>query len=272
MKKSTHPVLCAALIVLLVSAWLTTPCCQQNVASAPQIRVLSYNILHGATVNNDFDIDRIARVIREASPDIVALQEVDFKTERAKGMDLVTELGYRTGMAPLFGRAMPYDGGEYGEGILSRYSFISSKAHPLPHSPRNEPRTALEVVIGLPSGDEIVFIGTHLDHTRDQTDRIAQARRINELFARNEAPTILAGDLNAVPDSEPMNILFRFWSDAASSDPQYTFPSDEPRRRIDYVLFLPSDRWRVVETRVIDERIASDHCPLLVVMELLPVK
>ena len=104
---------------------------QTEVDSSRVFRILTYNILHGATMNNDFDLDRIAGVIASTNPDIVALQEVDFNTKRARKMDLVTELALRTKLAPLFGRAMPYDGGEYGEGILSRYSFLSTKTHPL---------------------------------------------------------------------------------------------------------------------------------------------
>lgn len=245
---------------------------QQSTDSKQVVRILSYNIFHGETLNHDFDLERIAGVIRSVSPDIVALQEVDFKTRRAKNMDLVTRLGYLTGMLPLFGRAMEYDGGEYGEGILSRFSFKETRNNPLPHSPRNEPRDALEILVELPSGDEIVFIGTHLDHTRDQTDRIVQAKRLNRLFKRNKKPTILAGDLNATPESEPMRIFFRFWTDASARDPQPTFPSFSPRRRIDYVLFRPASRWRVLESRVIEEKVASDHCALLVILELLPEK
>ncbi len=245
---------------------------QTSVDSTRLIRVLSYNILHGATLNNDFNLDRIAQVISSVSPDIVALQEVDFRTKRARGMDLATELGLRTGMAPLFGKAMSYDGGEYGEGILSRHTFLKTQCHQLPFSEGNEPRSALEVRIQLPAGDGLAFIGTHLDHTRNQTDRIAQAQWINYLFEENKIPTILAGDLNAVPGSEPIRILSGIWIDACADDPQPTFPSSNPRRRIDYVMFLPEERWRVVETRVIDEKIASDHCPLLVVLELLPIK
>ncbi len=260
---------CLVIIFILSASLLNA---QQSADSKRIIRILSYNIFHGETLKHDFDLERIAGVIRSVTPDIVALQEVDFKTNRAKSMDLVTRLGYLTNMLPLFGRAMEYDGGEYGEGILSRFSFEETRNNPLPHSPRNEPRAALEVVVKLPSGDEIVFIGTHLDHTRDQTDRIAQAKRLNRLFKRNKKPTILAGDLNATPESEPMRILLRFWTDASSGNPLPTFPSSSPKRRIDYVLFRPAKRWRVIETRVIEEKVASDHCPLLVVLELLPAK
>jgi endonuclease/exonuclease/phosphatase family metal-dependent hydrolase len=266
-KSSFRNRICVTLFTLTL---ITAAHAQSPVDSTRLIRVLSYNILHGATLNNDFDLDRIAKVIRSVSPDIVALQEVDFKTNRAGGMDLVTELGLRTGMASLFGRAMDYDGGEYGEGILSRFSFLKTQCHQLPFTEGKEPRSALEVRILLQSGDLISFIGTHLDHTRDQTDRIAQAQTINFYFSDNSVPTILAGDLNAVPGSDPIQILSEIWTDACADNPQPTFPSSHPERRIDYVMFLPGNRWRVIETRVIDEKIASDHCPLLVILELLP--
>jgi endonuclease/exonuclease/phosphatase family metal-dependent hydrolase len=112
---------------------------QSTPDSSRIVRVLTFNILHGATTEGDFDLDAIAKVIQEARPDLVALQEVDFLTNRARKYDLVTELGWRTRLAPLFGRAMPYDGGEYGEGVLSRYSFVETRNWALPHGPDKEP-------------------------------------------------------------------------------------------------------------------------------------
>ncbi len=47
------------------------------------VKVLSFNILHGATTKGDFNLDAIAKVIIDANPDFVALQEVDYKTNRA---------------------------------------------------------------------------------------------------------------------------------------------------------------------------------------------
>lgn len=234
-----------------------------------RVRILTFNILHGETLKGDFDLDYIARVIIKADPDLVALQEVDLRTNRALKMDLVSELGLRTGLNPLFGRAMFYDGGEYGEGILSRYSFLSTRNHPLPAREGKEPRAALEVQVLLPGGDTLTFIGTHLDHTRDETDRLAQAEELNRLYAACEKPMILSGDLNARPDSETMKAFFSLWT---PSDKHYspTIPSDGPRSKIDYVLFKPAHRWKVIETTVICDTIASDHCAQLSVLELRP--
>lgn len=234
-----------------------------------RIRILTFNILHGETLRGDFNLDCIARVIKEADPDLVALQEVDLRTSRALEMDLVSELGLRTGLNPLFGRAMFFDGGEYGEGILSRYSFLSTRNHPLPAREGKEPRAALEVQVLLPGGDTLTFIGTHLDHTRDETDRLAQAKELNRLFANSDNPMVLSGDLNARPESETMKNLLSVWS-PSDLDFSPTIPSDGPRSKIDYVLYKPAHRWEVIDSRVICDSIASDHCAQLSVLELRP--
>jgi endonuclease/exonuclease/phosphatase family metal-dependent hydrolase len=60
--------------------------------------------------------------------------------------------------------------------------------------------------------------------------------------------------------------------DSYSEDLKPTWPSSNPNEKIDYVMFLPPGRFHVIETRVINEKLASDHCPLLVILELLPEK
>ncbi len=268
--KKQHPFRILAMLAVL--AFFSTELkAQSPVDSTRVLRILSYNILHGETIKGDFDLDRIARVIKSANPDLVALQEVDFFTNRARQMDLATELGQRTGLAPLFGSAMPYDGGAYGEGVLSRLSFLKTQNHVLSAGPGKEPRAALEIFIVLQSGDSIRFIGTHLDHTPDEIDRINQAKEINGLFAGDDIPSILAGDLNAEPASQTMAILFAEW-EGSSPDLAPTFPSDKPEVKIDYVLYRPVVRWRLIETRVITDKVASDHCALLSVLELLPAR
>jgi endonuclease/exonuclease/phosphatase family metal-dependent hydrolase len=259
--------------ILLLIAGTGAGFAQTTMDSSRIVRVLTFNILHGATLRGDFNLDVIAAVIKEADPDFVALQEVDYLTERDRKLDLATELGLRTRLVSLFGRAMPFDGGEYGVGVLSRYTLLASRNTGLPFTPGNEPRTALEITTVLPSGDTIVFIGTHLDQARDDRDRVAQVRKINELVSGNRHPAILAGDLNAQPESAPINILGELWGNTDTKDRMLpTFPSDHPVKKIDYVMFYPKNKWKVLETRVIQDTIASDHCAYLAVLELVEGK
>ena len=258
------------LLIVLVVVVCAGGCAGGKLGSPVRLTVLTYNIYHGQDANGGSNLDAVAGIINSLEPDLVALQEVDNKTARAKGLDLTAELSRRTGMHGVFGKAMDYDGGGYGEAVLSRYPVIETKNNPLPHSDKAEPRAALEVHIELPGGVKIAFVGTHLDHQRDQGNRMMQAKRIMELYENYNLPIVLAGDLNAAPGSDPINLLSRQWSYAAQDDPEPTIPSVKPARKIDYIMYKPKGRWKIVEVRVIDEKVASDHCPVFAVLELLP--
>ena len=257
------------LVLFILCSFITTNA-QNKTKKAKIVKVLSFNILHGATTKGDFNLDLLAEVIKSADPDFVAMQEVDFKTKRAKNYDLTTELGYRTKMAPIFAKAMSFDGGEYGEGILSKYTFLTTKNVALPYSKGSEPRAAIEITTQIISGDTISFVATHLDHLKNGKDRIAQVKKINTEFSSNQYPTILVGDMNAVPGSKAINILEKIWTGSYDKkNPEPTYPSTNPKKKIDYVFFYPKNRWKVLKTEVIKNTIASDHCAYLVTLELL---
>lgn len=239
--------------------------------SSRTLRVLTFNIYHGATMKGDFDLDRIAGIINDSNPDLVALQEVDHQTNRSRKYHLMNELASRTGLSPLFARSMYFDGGEYGNGILSRFSFIRTRVIPLPTADGKEPRTAVEVVVKINEKDTISFIGTHLDHT-GVAFRLKQIQRLTETFSSNSYPTILAGDLNAVPGSETIRLLENNWDSFVDIEKyESTFPDyDHPEnaRKLDYIMASPKGGWRMLETQVIKDNIASDHYALLMVLEL----
>ncbi len=229
------------------------------VTAQQRVTVLSYNIHHGEGMDERIDLPRIAGVIRSVSPDVVALQEVDRKTQRTGRIDQAEELSRLTGMAVVFGSAIDHEGGEYGNAVLSRLPILNWRNHPLPGT---EPRAMLDITTPT-----FRFYATHLDAGRDQAERVAAARQIVELVARHKTPAVLAGDLNATPGSEPLEILETAWTVAGGNLP--TFPVKEPTRQIDFVLFRPAGRWKVIEARVLDEAVASDHRPIVAILELL---
>jgi len=235
----------------------------------PTLRILTYNIHHGEGTDGRFDLSRLAGVVTSVHADLVALQEVDQGTERASGVNELTELARLTDMHPAFGKAMDYLGGEYGVAVLSRWPLLRTHNESLPSLPDREPRTALTVEVDPGAGAPLLeFTCTHLDQTRDPENRLAQARYLNTRLVREDGQaTILAGDLNARPSTEVMDLFDQRWTNPPADDPSPISPSGRPRLRVDYVLIRPAATWRVIESRIIDEPVASDHRPLLVVLQ-----
>ncbi len=247
-------------MLLIAWAFLTMAASCHTTGVKPQsvrtLRVLTYNIHHGEGTDERFDYDRLVGVIKKLRPDIVALQEVDWGTERASGADQAKILAELCRMHYAFGQAMPHQGGQYGEAILSRFPIEKTVVHPLPYQIDLEPRAAIEVVIRPAGIGPISFVGTHLCHKSNEL-RIQQTRRLTQLFPSKEGiPVVLAGDFNARPGSEPMNVLLSTgWIDVVS-----------PRSVIDYVLVRACDPWKVKEVIIADEPVASDHNPVLAVL------
>lgn len=263
------PNLRSAWVVLLFAAgWSALA---EELPRQPALRVLTYNIHHGEGTDGKLDLERLASVIADAKPDLVALQEVDRCTQRSGGVDQPARLGELTKLHVVFGKAMDYQGGAYGLAILSRWPVAESQTHSLPADAGVEPRAVLEARVPMGErGAEVRFLVTHLDSKRDPAQRRNQAERIRELFpvAKTNEPMLLAGDLNARPGSALLESLLADWTDGAAGENLLTSPAGVPRSKIDYILFRPAARWRVVENRVIEEKVASDHRPLLTVFEI----
>ncbi|MHC4824908.1 MAG: endonuclease/exonuclease/phosphatase family protein [Planctomycetota bacterium] len=226
----------------------------------------TYNIHHGEGTDGVFDLERIADVILASGADLVALQEVDVGTKRASGVDQAQALADLTGMEVRFGEAIPYSGGSYGEALLSRWPILETVRMPLPASPGHELRVAVAITVEPDPGHRLRLIGTHLDHTKDSGDRELQVQALLEMLEGDSVPSLLVGDLNAEPGSVPMQLLLTAgWR---PSDPERlpTFPSVEPRRKIDWILLGPGVNLQPVAVEALHEPIASDHCPLLVTL------
>jgi iduronate 2-sulfatase len=243
-------------------------------ADTPQrISVLSYNIHHAQGVDGNLDLQRIAEVIRSSQADIVALQEVDQSVARSDIVDQPRLLAEALGMHFAFGGNFELEGGYYGNALLSRFPIEKTINHPLPNEGGGEQRGLLEADLKLPGDITLKFFNTHLDHRPEPAQRLASAKFINQLLERTaQRPACLAGDLNAVPESSVLQEFKKLWK-LSEHQHQPTIPVYRPNRKIDYVLVShasPQDTFliREVESRVLDEAIASDHRPLLSVLEL----
>lgn len=250
---------------LVIAGWCGIAQDLVGQSSEVVVRILAYNVRHGAGMDDSVDLRRVAAVINEVSPDVVAVQEIDSATSRTSHVDQAARLGALTNMNVVFGGFMEYRGGQYGMAVLSRYPILSSTNHRLPDG--EEPRTALAATIQIEGmSTPMVVVGIHLYAT--EGERLAQALRLTEIFQYEQRPVVLVGDFNSRPGSAVIEHLAQYWSIPAKDTEPSTFPADAPDREIDYIMLRPETRFEVIEVRVIDEVLASDHRPVLLVARL----
>ena len=232
-------------------------------ASKADIAILCYNIHHANPPSKPevIDIAAIAGVINREKPDVVALQEVDVHTGRS-GVQLhqAEDLAARTGMKAYFGKAIDYDGGEYGVAILSKLPMDEGKTFPLPNT-GGEARVLATVRVKTAAGKYIRFACTHLDAQRDESSRILQMSKILELTKDETLPVVIAGDFNAVPSSAVIQALDSRFKRTCVTKCGFTIPIINPTSTIDYIAFTPQ-KFEVLLHKVINEQYASDHLPV----------
>ncbi|MCA9264310.1 MAG: DUF3472 domain-containing protein, partial [Planctomycetales bacterium] len=227
------------------------------------IRILSYNIKHGRGNDDHVDLTRAAVVIRRLNPDIVALQEVDHLVGRSGTVAEAEELARLTGLEHhLFGSFFDHDGGQYGMAILSRYPLRDVQNLKLPEGA--EPRSSLLVTVNTARPFRLANVHFY----RTEAERLAQATTVRDALAPGaDIPCVIAGDFNSYPNSRVLQ-LFDEWTVPSKGDDHLTFPSQQPDREIDYIMFRPTDAFAVAAVDVIDEPLVSDHRPLT--LELRP--
>ncbi|PXV64065.1 endonuclease/exonuclease/phosphatase family metal-dependent hydrolase [Dysgonomonas alginatilytica] len=230
-----------------------------SISSQNDLRIMTYNIRNGIGMDMKSDYKRTVNVINKYHPDIVAVQEVDSMTNRSNKRFVLGELSRLTGMYYYYAPAIDYDGGKYGTGLLSREKPIRTSYIPLPG--REEQRVLL-----IAEFDKFVFLGVHLSLTTE--DQLKSVEIIKQELAEIKKPVFVAGDFNAHPDSEVIELLKKSFTVLSSS--ANTFPADKPTECIDYIaLDKKTFKSRFFRNSfVIDEPEASDHRPVIVDVKL----
>lgn len=239
-------------------------CSVQGVIAQNTLRIMSYNIHHGVGMDEKADYDRLAKTIKRMDPDIVALQEVDSVTLRSRGADILQELSENVLMHRIFVPAIPYQGGKYGIGLLSKEKPLAYRCLTLPG--REEQRVLL-----VAEFDRYVVCCTHLSLT--PADQLASVDLIIQAVGQYAKPVFLAGDLNTLPDSEVSKKLkekFALLTDAK----QKTYPAPEPRECLDYIWGYTGNgsTYAVAGRQVVNDPVASDHRPVFAAVRLKTAK
>jgi len=266
--------LLVALAIAVAALAVPSPASADTPDLKRDLRVATFNIHHGAGTDGVLDLRRVARVVESNGMEVVGLQEVDRHwSSRSDFVDQAAWLAERLDMHVVYGANLDLDPAEpdqprrqYGTAILSRYPILEWRNTLLPRPEGGEQRGLLEAEL-MVRGVPMRFAVTHLQHN-SQTERVAQATRINELLAESDLPTVLVGDLNATPDAPEIGVLTSRLTDTwpvAGTGPGFTYSAEDPHKRIDYVLV--SDGFTPTSAKVLDTD-ASDHLPVLVDLTL----
>lgn len=243
----------ASTILACLFSYLTA-CSQSDDRS---LRLMTYNIQHGAGMDDVVDLDRQAAVIRDAMPDVVGLQEVDSVVKRSGYKNQAALFGQKLGMHATFGPAIPLTRGKYGVAILSKEAPLSVRNIPLPGA---EKRTLLVCEF-----QDYVFATTHLD--LEEENRLASLPIIIEEADHWDKPFFICGDWNDKPSSTLISRIkrgFRILNYITDNSANYTFPASVPTSIIDYIASYSKAVKSVKSREVVNAPDASDHRPVVV--------
>ncbi len=245
-----------------------------------RLRVVTYNLHYCRGLDGRFAPERIARVLHDLEPDIIAVQEVDSGRHRSRGEDQLAYLAEALGMHSCFCASIEVGSERYGHGLLSRQPIEVRRRARLPNGGRIriEPRDAISAVTTF-YDQEILLVGTHLGlapaERAAQIDFLLEKEWLGGVTMAQ--PAIFMGDLNFTPGGGLYRRLVAPWHGrngaAAFRDVQAhafahvacrTFPSFLPVRRLDHIFVTPHFEVLHVDAPANQlTRRASDHLPLV---------
>jgi endonuclease/exonuclease/phosphatase family metal-dependent hydrolase len=253
--------LALALLIAWPAAVIATPTDVKR-----SFRVMTYNIHHGEGTDGKVDLNRIAEVILTQRADIVALQEVDRGVERTGRRDLIAELASLTGMNYAFGKNIDYQGGDYGNAVLTRFQILKQQNHHYKMIRPGEQRGLLKALLTL-EGKQLLLLNTHLDYRRDDAERLSNMDEIKEILEQHKGMrVILCGDFNDIPDSrthrKARETFVDVWGRVGKGE-GLTYSSTQPQKRIDYIFAKKERAVAPIRAWVVESN-GSDHLPVVV--------
>ncbi|MCQ4162328.1 endonuclease/exonuclease/phosphatase family protein [Roseomonas sp. GC11] len=242
------------------------PAIPPDPASTAPLTIASYNVHKCVGLDRRFDPARIARVIAEIAPDLLAVQEADRRFGRRVGL-LDTEALRDIGLTLLPVSRLPDGHGWHGNALLVRRgTALSIQRLALPGA---EPRGAVIVEMELPAG-RLRVVAAHFGLLRQS--RARQGAAILEAIAAGPAmPTVMMGDLNEWRPGRRSSLRALEPMFGPAGFGPASFPARLPVFALDRILGWPQGVVRDVTVHDTPlARIASDHLPLKARLSLAP--
>lgn len=236
-----------------------------------EIKIMTYNIKYCSPLGSDVpNLAAIAEVIKEQNPDIVFLQEIDQNTTRSGKVDQTAELAKLTKLPfTYYSKSQDYQGGGVGVAFLSRYSLSETRTTPLSRIVIPGEYVGYSVLSQAQievNGKKVTIANTHMALTQENRD--LQVIDIQNILAASNYPTVLAGDLNATPGNATILSFLEFGFTSTCKTGCNTIPSDLPTKQLDYIMYRQAEKFNILSHEVISGTQASDHLPVVSVMEI----
>lgn len=244
------------------------------------------------------NLEAMIQELKKFSPDIVALQETDFRAKRTFNINQLDYLAHGLGLPHAAyavtwnKRYLPWPYGPprihfgpivSGQAVLSRYPLENGDVRYFEKPAENAfwynlfylDRVVLKIKV---AGRSLVIWNVHLEAFKPNT-RMKQARLLAEWVRGQEGTMLVLGDFNSAsainPDlsekekqtleESPAALAFFLQAtglkNAENKNIFYTMPSGRPVKKIDHILYSKNLEMKSVQTMPALE--ASDHLPVL---------
>lgn len=233
-----------------------------------RLRVVTYNIHKCVGLDRLKRPDRVADVLRQIGGDIIGLQEVVSIPGQKAEMDQARYIAEILGMEYRMGVTRTITDGFYGNALLSRYPFLSTRTFDLSH-PGREERGCLCADIAVTRTSILHIYNAHFGTAL--MERRHQARNMMKELVSNlehqEGARILLGDFNDWTRSHPTRLFsahFEGEDIRRKMKNKRTYPGILPFLHLDHIYYDP--RLILKGARLFKSRtalIASDHLPLV---------
>ena len=255
-------------------------------AAPLHVTMMTYNVQIGAGLRDPYNfpagslghLPQVAKNIRAADPDWVAIQEIDRNVPRSGSVDQTQALAEMCGMHGTFfpkvvrkprkfcrvNEATDEEfesGAAYGLAILSKEKPLSIRKVMLPGHYHSR-------CVAFAEFTNYVVACTHFPLKTEHG--IIAAQVAFENVADWHKPVFLAGDFNFERGSAPIAELEKGMT-ILNDTSVNTFPSDTPVKCIDFIMVdnQHTNRVAVMERRVVADADASDHCAVVVKADIM---
>ena len=229
-------------------------------------RVATYNIAAGKKPN----IELMNSALEQEKIDVVGVQEVDMNTSRNNYDMLAKFKEYNYFTDTHFQKAISYGGGEYGIGLLSRYSLEEKTGAAITNEGNYEARAYVRGVFEK-DGKKVAIYNTHLTH-ESQSLRAIQMQDVLNAMAADPIPyKILTGDFNTDQSTTENYPMMKNYNLANGNDGVWydTYNGVDPSMKVNCIDNVVTSRnIKVNEIKMVETGL-SDHNMLYIDCQLL---